>query len=530
VRTTRFVFSLLFLCGALACGDDDAGVDVDAGTDDGGTTEDAMVEGDGFTPDGFVPDPDTGVEEMCDTPGAVESTACGMCGTVERFCNSDRVWVYGDCEGESGVCEAGTTETTMCGNCGTQMSRCSATCEWEDVGTCSDEGECAPGERTRSTEGCPEGSNREVLCSDVCVFEPVEECNSDPCDRPGAIEDVPCGLCGTAERFCSVEGSWEYGTCMDEGVCMPGTTDDIECGMCGSRTARCNDSCAWVPSGACMDEGTCAPGETRRITAGCPSGETRLMECGDGCGYTIELEGCTAARPIDVIFLLETTGSNNGDLTADLPALESACVRPLLALDDVNVGVAYFGEYPIAPYGSSGDRPFVGGVEPGTTVRAVTDEWDGRPMFMGSDGPDALVEGLFSLHGGRLAAASIAMECSAGREAGGCWRPTAQQVVVVHTDSEVHTGPNPDGSGLYSPYAGISPAPATWPGTRTRMRSDETVLLILDDSSFSTTSTQQFDLMIGDLGQPATDRHDISSGTVTDACAEVVARVRGLMP
>lgn len=518
-------FALAFcLVHAAACGEsteieDDASVDP---TDDASI----VVDDDG----GPVVEVDLGVDagpEPCDTPGTTETQACGLCGTVERFCSAEGIWVYGVCEGESGECTPGELGTEECGNCGTQASRCNASCMWESTGACEDEGVCAPGERTRSGEGCEAGANREVLCSDMCVFEPTEECSSDPCDTPGAIENVDCGMCGTSERFCSADGAWEYGACTGEGVCVPGSTDAIACGMCGEQTARCNTSCNWVPSGACMDEGTCAPGDRRRISAGCPAGETRLMECGATCGFTLEVEGCTARRAVDVIFLLETTGSNADALTNDLPIMATRCLRPLLAISEVRVGVAYSGEFPIGTYGSPGDRPFEGGIEPVSSATAVTDEWAARPDFAGLDASDSLVEALWSLTGGQLAASSLAMTCSSGRVAGGCWRGSAERVIVAHTDSTIHNGPNPAGAGLYQPYMGITPAPATWPSTRTRLQSDGTMLFFLDDSDMLT-SSQQFDAMLSDLGQPASDRVDIGGG-VGPACDALVARVSTLV-
>ena len=56
------------------------------------------------------------------------------------------------------------------------------------------------------------------------------------CDEPGATEEVTCGACGTAIRFCTISGIWEYGPCGEEtGICTPGDTDSATCGSCGMQ-------------------------------------------------------------------------------------------------------------------------------------------------------------------------------------------------------------------------------------------------------------------------------------------------------
>lgn len=111
---------------------------------DTGVAMDAEPQGDD-TPAPF----DAGLPETCSTPGEIDTVACGLCGTVERFCTASGTWAYGECMGESGMCLPGTTESIACGNCGEQMARCTASCTWETTGACTDEGECAPGVRTR---------------------------------------------------------------------------------------------------------------------------------------------------------------------------------------------------------------------------------------------------------------------------------------------------------------------------------------------------------------------------------------------
>ncbi len=164
------------------------------------------------------------------------------------------------------------------------------------VGDCTDEGECAPEGTLITEDGCPEDETRELLCNASCMYEEVSECRGAACDPPGALEEVPCGLCGTRERFCTVEGVWTYDECVEAGVCAPGTRDMVDCGFCGTQSRRCTADCMWEP-GACEGELDCTPAaptcvdaSTLRITevAGCAADACMFTErevtcpCADG--------------------------------------------------------------------------------------------------------------------------------------------------------------------------------------------------------------------------------------------------------
>jgi hypothetical protein len=105
----------------------------------------------------------------------------------------------------------------------------------------------------------------------------------EPCETAGAIEDVPCGACGSVRRFCSTDSVWVYGLCEDEtGECTPGATRMGTCGSCGRSQQVCSDACVWETIGECTSEGACEPGELIRTSMGCPSGQ-RDMRCNDSC-------------------------------------------------------------------------------------------------------------------------------------------------------------------------------------------------------------------------------------------------------
>lgn len=531
----RSLVLALVVLGVVGCGESHS--PLDGSNPDGGAQPDGGGPGDGGPddggplPDGAPPDAspidagprDAGPPEPCDTPGANEAVACGSCGTVDRFCTASGVWAYGTCEAE-GVCAPGTLGSLECGDCGTQSARCTAACVWESTGECTAEGECTPGERETTSAGCPAGQTHDVVCNDSCAFVEETACVMDGCSPPGALETVACGtMCGTRDRFCTAEGVWEYDACGGEGVCVPGTMGTTSCGMCGTRPTRCDSECNVSPTGTCTGEGVCAPGTTMRTSTGCPAGQTRIATCNSSCAFGSG-GTCTSTRPVDVILLLDTTGSLGGSIGTSRPIFNDRLIAPLVALGDVAVGIAYYADFPFSGYGSSGDRPFVGGIQPTTTAGPVEAELLTYSASGGGDGPESGIEALSILSGGAAPSSAVPITCTAGRTAGGCWRAGAERVVILYTDALQHNGPDPSGSGLYDPYSGISPAPATWTTVRVAMMGDGLELIPLMASS---TPTAQHAEMLSDLGQPASNLRSAAGATeLGTACDAAVERVR----
>lgn len=268
-----------------------------------------------------------GESEACETPGAIENVACGMCGTVERFCTAAGTWAYGTCE-EAGECAPGTTREQSCGSCGAQAQRCTAACVWEDVGECTGGGVCEPGDRSRSASGCPAGQNRDVVCSAACAYEPAGECEADGCPTPGQIEEVACGACGRRSRFCTSAGVWEYGVCMGEGGCSPGATRSAACGACGTRDEVCDASCAWVPFGTCEASPDCCIPATEQVDL--------LLMVDNSNSMTEEQASLVAELPRLVRAL--TTGDLDGDGTPESTPVGS--LHAGVVTSDMGVGGA----------------------------------------------------------------------------------------------------------------------------------------------------------------------------------------------
>ncbi|MFO0650369.1 MAG: hypothetical protein U0326_29365 [Polyangiales bacterium] len=348
------------------------------------------------------------------------------------------------------------------------------------------------------------------------------------CSRPGVIERVGCGLCGTLERFCNATRMWEYGACSGEGVCTPGTTTPQACGRCGTRQARCSDRCVLDTSAPCMGEGDCAPGETRRTSAGCPLGQTRLLRCSAACALVEEAEPCASQRLVDVMILLDATSSFSGYLGRGLPHIRTRLVAPLLAMPEAYVGVSSFDEFPVRPYSMDPlDTPFLGGVEPTTSADSIGLALSTRVALTGGDGPEATVEALSVLAGRPIhPTVTTPLTCSSGREPGGCWRLGARRIIVVFTDASMHNAPITGGSIPY-PYTGITPPAATWLQVSSAFRDSGTMLLVILPGA-DPTADEQFRRMLSDLGQPTTDIFRPTEFTYAETVDAVFSRITAI--
>jgi hypothetical protein len=287
---------------------------------------------------------------------------------------------------------------------------------------------------------------------------------------------------------------------------------------CVSGMCACAAPTTTLCAGRCVDLMN-DPANCSACGMACPAMET----CAAGT--------CRPFRPVDVTLLLDVTGSNVPNVTAAVSALQTRLVAPLLALAEVNVGVSYTCEFPITPYGSPMDRPFQGATEPITVAATLNSAIAGFPVMGGGDLADGMIEGLAPLAGRPLHPTSLGLTCSMGRVAGGCWRAGARRVIVLFTDDIFHNGPDPAGAGLFSPYVGITPAPATWTDVLAALRADGTLVLFMNSNAAGAASmgAAQYLRMLMDLGQPATDvflsSGAAATGTASDA---VVARIRAI--
>ncbi|GMV44354.1 MAG: hypothetical protein AMXMBFR64_60700 [Myxococcales bacterium] len=282
--------------------------------------------------------------------------SCGSCGqqkqTRTRTCASGCQWApwspwqnAGVCTGE-GTCAPGAMETqeqwVSCGACGqqkqTRTRSCSGACgwgawePWQNVGSCTTEGVCSPGESETQEQPVSCGScgtqtqTRTRTCASSCSWGTWSAWDTGaPCLGQGVCsvgqsdtqtQWVSCGSCGqqqqqrtrTCDGTCSWGsfGAWQnVGTCTGQGVCAPGSAESqdqwVTCGYCGqqqqTRSHTCTSSCSWGTwgswqnVGSCLNQGVCGSGQTesQNQTVSCGNcgsqSQTRSRTCSTSCSW-----------------------------------------------------------------------------------------------------------------------------------------------------------------------------------------------------------------------------------------------------
>ena len=104
-----------------------------------------------------------------------------------------------------------------------------------------------------------------------------------------------------------------------------------------------------------------------------------------------------SVRMGDVAFLLDTTGSMGGTLSAVSSEFSSLVTEISRALPDAEYGVATYDDYAYGSYGysSSGDKPFILKQEVTSDDARVQSVLSGLTTHYGGDGPESGMEGLY---------------------------------------------------------------------------------------------------------------------------------------
>lgn len=136
--------------------------------------------------DAGPPPPDPGT--ACAKVDQIFTRTCGMCGTQKAVCLAEgdggagKVSDYSPCEGEKGVCVAGTVEDVACGNCGTAKRTCNQYCAWS-TGACGGQpaNSCTPGAVELQNAGCTvPDTYRQRSCQNNCIWENYSQTCSPP--------------------------------------------------------------------------------------------------------------------------------------------------------------------------------------------------------------------------------------------------------------------------------------------------------------------------------------------------------------
>lgn len=174
---------------------------------------------------------------------------------------------------------------------------------------------------------------------------------------------------------------------------------------------------------------------------------------------TVNLETRVQLAVADIFFVIDRTGSMQGEIDNIKANLQSTIVPSVArTIGDVQFGVATFADFPVDPYGETGDVPFtlVTPIDP--SVPNVQGAVNGIRVDGGGDLPEATTEALFQVASGEGYAPWItpSSPCASPSRVGyGCLRPNAQSIFVLITDAPMHNGPsvrfNYTGSNFTSP-------------------------------------------------------------------------------
>ncbi|MFK7985123.1 MAG: hypothetical protein AB8I08_03755 [Sandaracinaceae bacterium] len=182
---------------------------------------------------------------------------------------------------------------------------------------------------------------------------------------------------------------------------------------------------------------------------------------------TAQLDVPASLAVVDIMFLVDATGSMRDEIDAVRAGLRDLVVPGVRrAIPDAAFGLAFFGEFPVAPHGRDGNLPYELRSPITTEVTRVEAAFDETPNWGNLDDPEAAIEGLYQVatgdgygSAGTPGFVPQTLGCPGGGTGGACFRDDALPIVMLITDSPMHNGPPdvaPD-----APYA-FTPAPATY--------------------------------------------------------------------
>jgi len=168
----------------------------------------------------------------------------------------------------------------------------------------------------------------------------------------------------------------------------------------------------------------------------------------------------TSLQQADVYFLVDTTGSMGGEIANLSDALDATLIPDIQdEIPDVWFGVGQLEDFPVSPYGSAGDEPFVQLQE----MTGVADDARAaaRALALGEGGdlPESQAAALHAVATGLGDGLYIddGPACDAGEYGYPCFRDRAVPIVVLITDVTMHDGPL--GINAYDDFLlGVNPA------------------------------------------------------------------------
>lgn len=165
-----------------------------------------------------------------------------------------------------------------------------------------------------------------------------------------------------------------------------------------------------------------------------------------GGTYRVNLETRAQLTVADVFFLIDRTGSMDGEIDNIKRNLQNTIVPQVVAaINDVQFGVASYADFPIGGYGDRMDIPFTLVAPVDRSISNVQGALNSVVAGGGGDNPEAMVEALYQVAtgAGYLPWISARSPCAGpGRTGYACFRREAQPIIVLIADAPSHNGPS----------------------------------------------------------------------------------------
>jgi hypothetical protein len=242
---------------------------------------------------------------------------------------------------------------------------------------------------------------------------------------------------------CSSTTSRRSGGLRRLGLLTSGSTLCIALAGCGAKTGL------WVPDVVdVVDAAMDAPPDAICIE---PAPDAHDV-------FTVDLATDAQVTVADVLFVIDRTGSMDEEIANIRNGLQTVVVPGLVhALPDLHLGVVTFADFPVDPYGAPGDSLF-------TLERGLSNQFSQLQGVIGhinvangGDNPEGDVEALYQVATGEGLDHWVprAGGCPSIGTGYACFRPGAEQVIILITDAPFHNGPggsNPYARAQFAPY------------------------------------------------------------------------------
>jgi len=158
----------------------------------------------------------------------------------------------------------------------------------------------------------------------------------------------------------------------------------------------------------------------------------------------------TNLQVADVYFLMDTTASMGSSITSLRSSIATFIPRVRMEIPNVWVGIGDYRDYPVSPYGSSGDFAYRNYQSVTNDEAAAASATSRYSPAGGNDGAESLVPALWSIATGTRLGGTSGMpatgagegtNCPAGTFGYPCFRSGAVPIVVAITDIYTHNGP-----------------------------------------------------------------------------------------